>query len=359
MYQAFHHKKRAGKIIAYLSSAILFAAAPALSVSAAETPTQNAGAPAETPALPESQPAVNAAPAGTPDNTLPAQTAPGQETAAPQTPADTTAIPPQTPTDPAPQPEPAPAAQDFEVAPMQGTFYVIPQKGLNVRSGPSTDYASQGTLKYGQAVTVTGKTANNWYQIQYSGAVGYVRADYVSAEPVASAEPSVSENPAAGDLPASENPDSEIRDDAPADSSGSEAQDEDDNAESVTEKTSDLFGAPVIIVLGIAILGVLAMICYSVYSLFKRDNDDGYYEDGQYDDDGYYGDTQYSDDEYYEDEQYIDDEYYEDEYYENGQYSDDEYYENEQYSDDGYYENGYYEEEPYADGQYSDDDTMR
>lgn len=162
---------------------------------------------------------------------------------------------------------------------------------------------------------------------------------------------------------------------------GSGTQTEDDSSEEEsTAIISSLVGTPVFIILAVAIAGVLALIGYSVYSLFRKDDDtpdeyseDEYYEDDQYYDDEYYEDGQYYDDNYYEDGQYYGDEYYEDElyyddnYYEDGQYYDNGYYEdsgeyyeeNEEYPDDEYYEENeeYYEDEYYEENQqYSDEE---
>ncbi|MDE7274370.1 MAG: SH3 domain-containing protein [Lachnospiraceae bacterium] len=364
MDKIFYNKSRINKILVCTSAAMLFVTAPAISVYAAENTTQNAGTPAETPVPQESQPATVPSDSTTSAaENIPTQTTTDQNVA-PQAPADTTTATPQ----------PEPSSQDsFEVTPMQGTFYVIPQKGLNIRSGPSTTYASLGKLKYGQSVSVTGKTADNWYQIQYSNGIGYILADYVSATPVASTENPVvanpvEENPVTAPTAAEENPDPGISEDTPPaalpdNESVAEPQTEDDSpADNFIEVTSPLLGTPILVVIAIAILGVLAMICYSVYSLFRKDNDAAD-EDDLYSDDEYYEDDPYSDDEYYEDNSYADDEYYEDnpysddEYYEDDSYSDDEYYEDDQYPDDEYYEDDQYpDDEYYEDTQYPDDE---
>ena len=115
---------------------------------------------------------------------------------------ESTPVPPEAPSDTVTiTPLPNPADQGtFDVTPMQSTVYAASQKGLNVRSGPSTSHSKLGTLKYGQEITVTGKTSDNWYQVQYSGSVGYVNADFVSdTPPVSTQTPDVQ-------VPAAENP---------------------------------------------------------------------------------------------------------------------------------------------------------
>lgn len=83
--------------------------------------------------------------------------------------------------------------------------------GLNVRSGPGTDYEIQGSLKNGDNITIMEVTDNGWYQIIYVGkdgkdTTGYVKSDYVTAkegdtpavEP--SSDPSPSPSSSSGEL---------------------------------------------------------------------------------------------------------------------------------------------------------------
>lgn len=369
MNKTFYHKNLTKKILVYTSAAMLFATTPTLPAFAAETNSQTPDAPAETPTQQASQPISNTTTdstpvpgttaAQTPTDTVPAPTTP-------QSPTDTITVTPQTPTDATtvtPQPAPTPADQGTsDVTPMQSTVYAASPKGLNVRTGPSTDYPKLGKpLQYGQEITVTGSTSNNWYQIQYSGSVGYVRADLVSSTPLNTQTPAP-ETPdtTVSEPPATENPDANAVETPPADipvnEPVNEVQTEDNSSEEgITEVTSQLLGTPVMVVLAIAIVGVIALIGYSVYSLFKKETNNGeayyedeYYEDGQYSDDEYdeYDEEEpYSDDEYYEEEPYSDDEYYGEEPYSDSEcdeeepYSDDEYYEdNEQYFEYEYYE---------------------
>lgn len=380
MDKIFLNKKRFKKMMVCVSATVLLATAPVLSTFAAGTTTQP---------IPNPTPETTN---GTADNTetLPPQDT-STETTAPSTPADSTnGIPPQTPSDPTtitPVPEPTPADQgSFEVIPMQATVYASSQKGLNVRSGPSTAHSKLGTLKYGQALTVTGVTADNWYQIQYSGGVGYVLADYVTSTPPAGADKPADTTPETNtpavepESPDAETPDTSGAEALPDESFDDKAENEpltEDNSseEGYTEEISHLFGAPVFIGMAVAILGVIALIGYSVYSLFLKDSADlGDYSDDEYSDDEYYDTDPYSDEMYYEREPLADDEYFEDEraaddeYFEDEPFSDDEYsqeeprsndgyYEYEQLSDDEYFENGQYsDEEYYEDGQFSDDE---
>jgi len=322
-------------MLIYTSAAVLFITVPVQPASAAEN-TQQFPADANTAQIPTDAAEVS------------------------QIPADTVTV--------APVSELAPADQGgVAVTPMQTTVYAASQKGLNVRSGPSTTSSKLGTLKYGEAITVTGITADNWYQIQYGGNVGYVLADYVSDTPLTTqntasdppaAENPPAENPVTPDTDVS-TPDNEAVSGEDTEAAAGEPQTDEDVFTGNPPVTSSLIGTPVILILGLAVVGVMSLIGYSVYSLFKKEDDsdedyedeDESYPDEDYYEDGDYEDDQYADNAYYEDEQYTDNAYYKDE-----QYAHDEYYESEQYADDEYYEDGQYaDDEYYEDGQYADD----
>lgn len=318
------------KMLIYTSAAVLFITVPARPASAAEN-TQQFPADANTAQIPTDAAEVS------------------------QIPADTVTVTPVS--------ESAPADQGgVAVTPMQTTVYAASQKGLNVRSGPSTTSSKLGTLKYGEAITVTGITADNWYQIQYGGNVGYVLADYVSDTPLTTqntasdppaAENPPAENPVTPDTDVS-TPDNEAVSGEDTEAAAGEPQTDEDVFTGNPPVTSSLIGTPVILILGLAVVGVMSLIGYSVYSLFKKEDyedEDETYLDDEYYEDGDYEDSQYTDSAYYEDDQYTDNAYYE-----NDQYTDDEYYESEQYPDDEYYEDGQYaDDEYYEDGQYADD----
>lgn len=54
--------------------------------------------------------------------------------------------------------------------------------GLNVRSGPSSNYSKLGTLAKGTKVEVVERYSNGWYKIKYKGSYGYVSGAYVSLD---------------------------------------------------------------------------------------------------------------------------------------------------------------------------------
>lgn len=61
------------------------------------------------------------------------------------------------------------------------TAYVNASDGLNLRSGPGTDYYSYGIMAYGTSVTILEKTTSTWYKVQSSGGViGYCSKDYLT-----------------------------------------------------------------------------------------------------------------------------------------------------------------------------------
>lgn len=59
------------------------------------------------------------------------------------------------------------------------TYQVTAQSGLNVRSGPGTDYEKIGALAYGARVDVV-KIEDGWAEIKYSGEEAYVSAAYLT-----------------------------------------------------------------------------------------------------------------------------------------------------------------------------------
>ncbi len=55
----------------------------------------------------------------------------------------------------------------------------ITGSGVNLRSGPGTNYAVLTTMAKGTSVTILG-TSGSWYKIQYGSYTGYVSGDYLS-----------------------------------------------------------------------------------------------------------------------------------------------------------------------------------
>ncbi|MGG0342608.1 SH3 domain-containing protein [Priestia megaterium] len=64
--------------------------------------------------------------------------------------------------------------------PAESTTYTVTASTLNVRSGAGTNYASIGSVKKGQKLSVVSKSGS-WYKINYNGRTGYVSSDYVQA----------------------------------------------------------------------------------------------------------------------------------------------------------------------------------
>ena len=66
--------------------------------------------------------------------------------------------------------------------------------GVNVRSIPSTDGSKLGVLAVGQEVKVTGQcNENDWYRVEYNGAVGYVSNKYLTEDKPANDSPTQGE----------------------------------------------------------------------------------------------------------------------------------------------------------------------
>ena len=65
-----------------------------------------------------------------------------------------------------------------DAASAASTYQVTAKSGLNVRSGPGTEYSKLGALAYGAAVSVE-SIQDGWAVIRYSGKTAYVCADYI------------------------------------------------------------------------------------------------------------------------------------------------------------------------------------
>lgn len=375
-----------------LSAALLLAASPyrtPVRVTAAETSSQPESSSPENTApdtqTPENTPSEEASTeSGAPDSAVPTppvtdnntsadpdasavppQTGSDTPSAPPQAGSDTSSAPPQAGSDASSAPpqtdsnvqqEDTPPAGNTavsggqpdanvtetpELTAMQGTFYVISQNTLNIRSGPSTKHEVIGTLKHGDQVTATGQTSDGWYQVSYNGSVGYVSSQYLSE----SVPPAASETPDASfsdtNLP------SEDVTQTPLDET-SEPDTEAIPAEADAPESSGIIGKPVILILTLAIFGVLALICYSVYSLFRKDEDT---TEEEYGEEEYYGDA-YSEESFYDENSYDENSYEENSYDENSY--DDERYEDGEY--DGAYYDGNYAEYEYPDEESPDNE---
>lgn len=205
------------------------------------------------------------------------------------------------------------SASGYEVKDTSLTCYVNSEKGLNVRSGPSTDYSVIGTLSNGSKIEVTGESGG-WYRFDYNGKDGFVATKYTTTQAT--------------------------------DSNGSNAAASDDNTTSSTDAADEnsesklaIFDDSTLVYLSLAIVVVVILILISVRGFFKKtpsEAEDDYedeYPDG-YDKDEYpeedEGNYSGEDEEYYEDE-------YDDEDFENEEeYVDenDDMYREEDYDDD-------------------------
>lgn len=107
----------------------------------------------------------------------------------------TTEQPTKQPTqEPTKAPTQEPTQPTFTVNEMNTTMYVV--SGVNVRSGPSTDYEVIGSLGQNAKINVTGQASTGWYRIEYNGAVGYCANGYLSSsEPVISTPEPVTQAP--------------------------------------------------------------------------------------------------------------------------------------------------------------------
>ena len=59
-----------------------------------------------------------------------------------------------------------------------GTVYGTGSDGLNVRSGPGSNYSVIDALWDGDTVTII-ETSGSWYKISYSSKTGYVSSEFI------------------------------------------------------------------------------------------------------------------------------------------------------------------------------------
>ena len=129
-----------------------------------------------------------------PDNVVPDETEPAEDTAEPEPLPDEIVVPDDEIIPPA-EPD-----GDDEFADDTGTVFTPPEDdviaindpehsvlystiSLNVRKGPSTDYESIGALKEGEAVDVIGYAIDyGWYMIKFGNGIGYVSGSYMTPD---------------------------------------------------------------------------------------------------------------------------------------------------------------------------------
>lgn len=198
------------------------------------------------------------------------------------------------------------SASGYEVKDTSLTCYVNSEKGLNVRSGPSTDYSVIGTLSNGSKIEVTGESGG-WYRFDYNGKDGFVATKYTTTQAT--------------------------------DSNGSNAAAADDNTTSSTaaadgdsESKLAIFDDSTLVYLALAIVVVVMLILVSVRGFFKK-------SPSEYEED--YGDEYPDEDEGNysgEDEEYYEDEYSEEDFENEGEAEyineNDDMYREEDYDDD-------------------------
>ena len=193
------------------------------------------------------------------------------------------------------------SASGYEVKDTSLTCYVNSEKGLNVRSGPSTDYSVIGTLSNGSKIEVTGESGG-WYRFDYNGKDGFVATKYTTTQAT--------------------------------DSNGSSAAASDDNTTYSTDAADST-----LVYLSLAIVVVVMLILVSVRGFFKKSPSE--YEEDYEDEypDGYDKDEYPEEDEGNysgEDEEYYEDEYSEEDFENEEEYVDenDDMYREEDYDDD-------------------------
>ena len=198
------------------------------------------------------------------------------------------------------------SASGYEVRDTSLTCYVNSEKGLNVRSGPSTDYSVIGTLSNGSKIEVTGESGG-WYRFDYNGKDGFVATKYTTTQAT--------------------------------DSNGSNAAAADDNSTSSTDAADGdsesklaIFDDSTLVYLALASVVVIILILISVRGFFKKapsEYEEDYEDEYPDEDEGNYSG---------EDEEYYEDEYSEEDFENEGEAEyineNDDMYREEDYDDD-------------------------
>ena len=55
-----------------------------------------------------------------------------------------------------------------------GTWVIIAKSGLNMRSGPGTNYKTVGAIRYGDTAEGLRISSNGWAKVRYNGQVGWI-----------------------------------------------------------------------------------------------------------------------------------------------------------------------------------------
>ena len=197
------------------------------------------------------------------------------------------------------------SASGYEVKDTSLTCYVNSEKGLNVRSGPSTDYSVIGTLSNGSKIEVTGESGG-WYRFDYNGKDGFVATKYTATQA--------------------------------SDSNGSNAPADDNTTSSTAAADGDsesklaIFDDSTLVYLALAIVVVIILILISVRGFFKKapsEYEEDYEDEYPEEDEGNYSG---------EDEEYYEDEYSEEDFENEGEAEyineNDDMYREEDYDDD-------------------------
>lgn len=91
--------------------------------------------------------------------------------------------------------ESLPATDDYSVTSTPANVRYAATSNLNMRSGPSTAYASLKVVANGSEVTTTGKQSGTWLQIKSGTSTGWVSSAYLKKITVAPTPPTVTPKP--------------------------------------------------------------------------------------------------------------------------------------------------------------------
>ncbi|MGN1180869.1 MAG: SH3 domain-containing protein [Suilimivivens sp.] len=128
---------------------------------------------------------------------------------------------------------------------------------VNVRKGPGTDYEKIGAVRQGDPLTITGKTSDEWYRIEFQGEEGFVYGQYIRVVRVNSADME--------------------------DTVGEQPEDREAQEEETARFGGGVFKAIAVTVI-IAVIIVMIILTLRSLRQSEEDEEDEYDEDDEYDD---------------------------------------------------------------------------
>lgn len=135
-----------------------------------------------------------------------------------------------------------------------------------VREGPSTAYEVIGTVRERELVPISGKTADEWYQITFEGRPGFVYGDYIR---VVEEEPAMTPPPEETGEPEAEDEEEDVRE--PADEQEDQEPQREEHADGIDWGYIRL--AAIVVIVAV-ILAMIVLILRSLLQASLQENEE-------------------------------------------------------------------------------------